>query len=147
MTQISFQNDLNWLIIRASMAAKQGLLKVSEAHDLTFMQGLTLCLLEPEDSIPMSAISGLLTCDPSNVTGIVERLSVGAYIERRESSTDRRVKTIKLTEAGIALRGELLAEVVENGAANLARLTADERDTLKALLLKASTRPEPALKR
>src|SRR6185312_4169011 len=97
MKTTKFQDDLNWILIRASMVAKQRLLKASEANDLTLMQGLTLCLLEPGEGVPMSAISDNLACDPSNVTGIVERLANGAYIERRESAHDRRVKTVQLT--------------------------------------------------
>jgi DNA-binding MarR family transcriptional regulator len=145
MNKVSFQNDLSWLLIRASIMAKQGLLKVSEEYDLSPMQALTLCLLEPGDAVPMSTISDLLVCDPSNVTGIVERLSVGTYIERRESSIDRRVKTIQLTETGSTLRRKLLARIIEDNESNLARLTQDEIEMLKTLLLK--TLPIPATAR
>ena len=136
MATTNLQDNLNWLLIRSSIAAKQRLMKASEAHNLTPMQALTLCSLEPGDAVPMSQISDLLACDPSSVTGIVERLSVGSYIERRESQTDRRVKTIKLTEAGIKLRDKLLPKIAEKDAPNLADLTQDEIKTLKKLLVK-----------
>jgi DNA-binding MarR family transcriptional regulator len=136
MATTNLQDNLNWLLIRASIAAKQRLMKASETYNLTPMQALTLCALEPGDAVPMSQISDLLACDPSSVTGIVERLSMGAYIERREGSTDRRVKTIKLTAAGIKLRDLLLPKIAEKGAPNLEQLTADEIKTLKQLLLK-----------
>jgi DNA-binding MarR family transcriptional regulator len=136
MAITNLQDNLNWLLIRASMIAKQRLMKLSEAYDLSVMQALTLCLLEPGDTVPMSTVSDLLTCDPSNVTGIVERLSVGAYIERRESSSDRRVKTIRLTEAGMALRNKLLLGIIEHDTSTLTTLTQAEIKTLKKLLLK-----------
>jgi DNA-binding MarR family transcriptional regulator len=136
MTTINLQDNLNWLLIRASMTVKQRLVKLAEEYNLTLMQALTLCLIEPGQTIHMSAISELLACDASNVTGIVERLSVGSYISRRESSSDRRVKTIQLTPSGEALRDRLLPRITEISAPSLAALSQDESAQLKALLIK-----------
>ncbi len=136
MKTTKFQDDLNWLLIRSSIVAKQRLMKAAEAYDLSLMQGLTVCLLEPGASVPMSAISDYLACDPSNVTGIVERLSNGSYIERRESVRDRRVKTIELTKAGVELHNKLLPKVMADKVSNLSDLSDDELETLKRLLLK-----------
>lgn len=136
MSTTNLQDNLNWLLIRASIVAKQRLMKISEAYDLAPMQALTLCALQPGEAIPMHKISGMLACDASSVTGIVERLSVGSYIVRRESSTDRRVKTIELTAAGVKLRDTLLPKIAEKDAPNLEALTHDEIKTLKKLLVK-----------
>lgn len=136
MSNANLQDNLNWLIIRGSMVAKQRLMRLSDEHDLSPMQALTLCSLEPEQTVPMSVIADFLICDPSNVTGIVERLQHGALIERRESSVDRRVKTIQLTETGIELRKKLLEGISEEGAANLESLTPAEVAMLKQLLSK-----------
>jgi DNA-binding MarR family transcriptional regulator len=136
MAITDLQDSINWLLIRSSLIAKQRLMKISEQHDLSPMQALTLCLLEPGDMVPMSMISDLLACDASNVTGIVERLSVGDYIERRELKSDRRVKTISLTPTGNALRKELVNGIVENGAENLEALTPHESELLKGMLRK-----------
>ena len=144
MSTTNLQDNLNWLLIRSSVIVKQRLMKLSEEYNLTLMQALTICLLEPDQTVPMSTISDLLACDPSNVTGIVERLSVGSYVDRRESSTDRRVKTIHLTSAGAALRNKLLPRITENDAANLGSLSPDEIAMLKQLLRK--TLPESKAK-
>jgi DNA-binding MarR family transcriptional regulator len=136
MSTTSFQNDTNWLLIKASITAKQRLARCAEDNNLSIMQALTLCLLEPGEAVPMSEISDQLACDRSNVTGIVERLSVGSYIERREGSADRRVKTIELTDAGIKLRNILLPMVTDKDASNLQKLSQDEIKALKTLLLK-----------
>jgi DNA-binding MarR family transcriptional regulator len=143
MAESKLQDTISWLLLQSSMSAKHRLMKSSDAYDLSLMQAFTLCLLTPGESVAMSSISGLLSCDPSNVTGIVERLSVGAYIERRECATDRRVKTITLTDAGLALRAEFLEQINEIDASNLAQLTETEVATLKALLLKTSAKPQP----
>ena len=136
MSIADFQDNTNWLLIKASIRAKQRLARSAEEYNLSIMQALTLCLLRPGESVPMSEISDLLACDRSNVTGIIERLSVGTYIERRESNLDRRVKTIKLTDSGILLRNKLLPKVNEKDAPNLQNLSQDEIRLLKRLLLK-----------
>jgi DNA-binding MarR family transcriptional regulator len=84
----------------------------------------------------MAVIAEFLTCDPSNVTGIVERLQQGAFIERRESSVDRRVKTIQLTPSGIDLREKLMDGLSEHDAPNLEQLTSAEIAILKQLISK-----------
>ncbi len=140
MTSVNLQDNLNWLLIRASILAKQRLMKVSETYKLTPAQALALCSLEPGEATPMHKISNTLVCDASTVTGIVDRLSSGGYIERRESSTDRRIKTITLTAAGNELREALLPKIAEKGAPNLEHLTAEEITTLKRLITK--TLPE-----
>lgn len=136
MAITDLQHNINWLLMRASLIAKQRLIKISEDYDLSPMQALTLCLLEPGDPVPMSTISDLLACDASNVTGIVERLTVGSYIERKELSSDRRVKTVSLTPEGIALRNKLVPRITELNAANLEKLSVDEVETLKQILQK-----------
>jgi DNA-binding MarR family transcriptional regulator len=136
MATANIQENINWLLIRASMLTKQRLMKLAEEYDLTLMQALTVCLLEPAEPTPMAAISELLSCDPSNVTGIVERLSVGNYIERRENPQDRRVKTITLTTEGEALRSKLLPRITDYEAPNLGALSEHEITSLKKLLTK-----------
>lgn len=136
MSTVNLQDNLNWLLIRSSIVAKQRLIKLADAHDLTMMQALTLCSLAPDTAVPMATIADFLTCDPSNVTGIVERLQQSTYIERRESSVDRRVKTIQLTASGITLREKLLDGLSEHDAPNLEQLTDAEIAILKQLIRK-----------
>ena len=49
-----------------------------------------------------------LTCDASNVTGIVDRLEARGLVERRPDPGDRRVKMLALTDEGVALRDEIV---------------------------------------
>ena len=64
------------------------------------MQAMALTSLEPGEPIPMSALAGLLMCDNSNVTGIVDRLEALGLVERQPAERDRRVKAVALTEQG-----------------------------------------------
>ncbi len=139
MTNLQLYDNLNWLLLRVSVRAKQGLIKLSEEYNLTVMQAFTLCLLTPGNSVPMHSISGMLCCDASNVTGIVDRLVKNSYIERKESNTDRRVNSITLTQKGIEVRSEFLKKITEKDLPSFKSLTHDEIKTLKSLLIKAST--------
>jgi len=68
----------------------------------------------------MSALAGTLACDPSNVTGIVDRLEARGLIRRRASTEDRRAKRLALTPRGERLRARLKDRMVPPpGLANL----------------------------
>jgi DNA-binding MarR family transcriptional regulator len=136
MTQDELHNNLNWLLLRVSMLVKQGLVRISEEYGLTVVQSITLCLLEPGKPIPMNSLSTLLGCDPSNATGIVDRLTAGSYIERKESAADRRIKTIELTAAGRELRNKVLQRIMDARPDGLAKLSSHESATLTKLLQK-----------
>lgn len=58
---------------------------------------LSLLSLEP---LPMRKLAQKLKCEPSNVTGIVDRLEARGLVERRPDPDDRRVKVAAATEEG-----------------------------------------------
>lgn len=138
MTSKKLQDQLSLLIIRSSMKGKYAIVQIAEAHNITLMQALTLCLLEPGQSVPMKSISTFMACDASNVTGIAEQLVQGGFVERKEVSYDRRVKTLTLTKAGLALRDKFLAITTSTRLPNIDALSDDEVDQLMAILAKAT---------
>lgn len=64
-----------------------------------------------EGALAMSTLAHYLSCDASNVTGLVDRLEARGLVERKSSEQDRRVKMLVLTEAGVELRGRLTARL------------------------------------
>ncbi len=118
---------------------------VAASHDLTPVQGkLILFLGEPE---PMRHIADCLGCDPSNITGVVDRLEERELVARREDPTDRRVKILGLTAAGQKLRDALELNLFRNvpGMESLTRAqVADLRDALASLCRPAQDLREPA---
>src|SRR6266550_2472666 len=103
MAAKSLQNNLYWQLLRVAINAKHGLMNIAEKHNLTVMQMYTLCLLDASSSVPMNSLSGMLQCDASNVTGIIDRLFIHKYIKREENPQDRRSKMITLTPKGAKL--------------------------------------------
>ncbi|EST36364.1 hypothetical protein N566_16395 [Streptomycetaceae bacterium MP113-05] len=106
---------------------------------LTGAQARLLALLAREPA-PMRRIAEQLKCEPSNVTGIVDRLESRGLVERRPDPVDRRVKLAAATE-----RGRVTAESLR-GALGFAReplseLTPLERRVLRDLLVRMLESP------
>ena len=77
-------------------------------HGLTPQQAWALRRLDPERPLPMSDLAGILGCDASNVTGIVDRLESRGLVERRPDEHDRRVRNLVVTGPGEAVRATIL---------------------------------------
>jgi DNA-binding MarR family transcriptional regulator len=136
MKKDDLQDNLNWLFMAASLRAKRSFLKLAEELDLTAPQVFALCFLEPDKPMPMKAMANLLNCEPSNVTAIIDRLFALDYIARREDPDDRRIKMISLTDRGRKFRELVVERVVSYPSERLERLTSQEKDQFKAMLLK-----------
>jgi DNA-binding MarR family transcriptional regulator len=138
MINKELQDQLSLLIIRSSMKGKYAIVEIAEAHKITLMQALTLCLLEPHQSVPMKSLSTFMSCDPSNITGIVEQLVTEGFVDRKESIHDRRVKTVTITPKGVALRDKFLEITTSTRLPHLDALSNDEIEQLISILEKAT---------
>jgi DNA-binding MarR family transcriptional regulator len=125
-------------MIRSSMKGKYAIVETAEANNITMMQALTLCLLEPDQSVPMKSLSTFMSCDPSNITGIVEQLVTEGLVDRKEALHDRRIKTITLTEKGLSLRDKFLELTTSTRLPNLDALSETETEQLVTILEKAT---------
>jgi DNA-binding MarR family transcriptional regulator len=132
------QHQLSLLMIRTSMKGKYAIVGIAEDNHITLMQALTLCLLEPGQSVPMKSLSTFMSCDPSNITGIVEQLVVEQLVERKEAAHDRRVKTVTITEKGLILRDKFLEITTSTRLPNLDTLSDAETEQLIKILEKAT---------
>jgi DNA-binding MarR family transcriptional regulator len=134
--------NMYWLLIRVTMRAKHRILHIAEQYGLTLMQAHTLGLLEPGNPQPMNSLSGLLNCDASNVTGIVDRLETRGLIERRDKEDDRRVKMVVITVEGEKLRNQIISQLTELEEERLAKvLTLKEREVFRHALQKLAQAP------
>jgi MarR family transcriptional regulator, organic hydroperoxide resistance regulator len=103
---------------------------------LSFPQAHALKVLRPGHPIAMRELADGLHCDPSNITGIVDRLGDRGLVERGAAPGDRRVKTLMLTEEGTALRMRLLDRLSEPPP-GLGKLSVGEQRLLCDLLRRA----------
>ncbi|MEU6098058.1 MarR family transcriptional regulator [Streptomyces sp. NPDC047079] len=101
-------------------------------HALTGAQARLLSLLSLEP-LPMRRLAQKLKCEPSNVTGIVDRLETRGLVERRPDPADRRVKLAAATDEGRRVaRG--LGDSLNFAREPLAGLSHDEQLALRDLL-------------
>src|SRR4051794_23092869 len=124
------------LLSKLTYQRKGHFLGVASEFELSPPQMFALRHLEPGEPLPMSKLAGLLHCDNSNVTGIVDRLEDRGLVERRPADHDRRVKHLYVTPKGIELRDAMVARL-EEPPKELDRLSASEQRLLRDLLRKA----------
>ena len=115
---------------------KPRMLAIGNEFDLAPMQMHALRLLDPEGQVPMSALAENMGCDPSNVTGIVDRLEGRGLIERRGAEHDRRVKMLALTDEGTRVREHIMSRMAVPPP-EIARLPRAEQRALRDVLRKA----------
>src|ERR1700682_1729495 len=79
--------------------------------DLAPVQAKALHELDVDPPISMRDLAARLKSDPSNVTGLIDRLEARGLVERRPDPTDRRIKGLALTAAGAAMRERLFGRL------------------------------------
>ncbi|WP_307816521.1 MarR family winged helix-turn-helix transcriptional regulator [Nocardioides limicola] len=131
MVRVEDVGDLAGKVMGVSEQLRADFDTVAGQHGLTDLQARTLLTLAEPQS--MSEVAGAMTCGPSNVTGLADRLERLGLIVRVPDPRDRRVTLLELTDEG-RRRRERLAEALVEGSMLVARLTPSERGQLKGLL-------------
>ncbi|MGW1814414.1 MarR family winged helix-turn-helix transcriptional regulator [Streptomyces sp. NPDC002125] len=106
--------------------------RAAATHALTGAQARVLGLLSLEP-MPMRKVARKLKCEPSNITGIVDRLELRGLVERRPDPADRRVKLAAPTEEGLRTARQL-RDALDFAREPLAELSESERTVLRDLL-------------
>jgi len=123
-----------WELLTRLFLAQRGRWPALAAEfELSPVQCHVLHLMEPGQPVPMGRLAQTLSCDASNVTGLVDRLESRGLIERRASASDRRVKVLALTTSGTRVRS-LLQKRMSAPPDVFRRLTPTEQRTLVSLL-------------
>ena len=107
--------------------------ELAAEFDLSFLQSRALWRLE--QPLATGALAEQLGLDPSNITGVVDRLEARGLIERQPHPEDRRIKLLALTRAGRAIRADL-DERLFTTVTLCEALSESEQHQLAALLTK-----------
>ena len=88
---------------------------MAAARDLGLTPGhlKALFVLDLDEPRPMGALAEALSCDASTVTWLVDSLEERGIVERQPLATDRRVKTVALTQLGAKTKAQLLERIYE----------------------------------
>jgi len=123
-----------WQLLMRFFFAQRAHLPASGAEfDLSPAQCHVLHLIEPGRPLPMSRLADTLSCDASNVTGLVDRLESRGLVRRQASARDRRVKVLQLTPTGTRLRAQVLGRMA-GPSLPLSKLSIAQQRTLVKLL-------------
>src|SRR5579864_3967016 len=115
-----------WRLLVKFFFAQREHLSSGADVDLSPAQCHVLHLIEPGRPLPMGRLAETLSCDASNVTGLVDRMEARGLVQRRASANDRRVKALQLTPAGSQLRSHLLRRMTAR-ARPLSKLSLEEQ--------------------
>jgi len=121
------------LLVKFFFAQRAHLPAAGAEFDLSPIQCHVLHLIQPGQPLPMGRLAETLSCDASNVTGLVDRLESRGLVERRPADTDRRVKVLQLTPAGSRVRAQLLRQATR-ASHPLSRLSRKQQRTLLKML-------------
>lgn len=102
MAALDPSDELPARLLLYSSLVQEHVATTAESLGLTLQQAWALRILD--EARPMGELAEAMRCDPSNVTGIVDRLERRKLIRRRVDQSDRRVKHLAVTPTGRALR-------------------------------------------
>lgn len=109
-----------------------------EGYDLTPVQFAALCAIETDPGIDQATLAGTIAYDRATIGGVVDRLEQKRLIERTVSKKDRRARTLRLTDVGIALLDDVRPHVWDLQKDILAGLGEEEQQQFLALARKAT---------
>ncbi len=104
-----------------------------EEFHLSRPQAFLLYALGSGRPLSQHEVADRLHCEPSNVTGLIDRLEAKGLVERRPDPADRRVKRLVATKKGRALITQLMGRFFQ-APPSVNRLSAEEQWTLRDLL-------------
>ena len=121
------------LLVRFSLTQRSTLPALAAELELSPAQCHLLNLIEPDRPMPMGQLASELSCDASNVTGLVDRMESRGLLQRRPSDDDRRVKVLSLTPLGVKVRSALL-ERMTSSPPTLGKLSEADQRALARIL-------------
>lgn len=105
--------------------------------DLTPVQYAALAAIADQPGLDQATLAGLIAYDRTTITGVVDRLTQKALIERRANAADRRVRELHVTADGHRTLRAITPAVEEAQQVMVRGLTAAEGKELVRLLKKA----------
>ena len=105
-----------------------------KTYGLTPVQFAALVAIHSHPGIDATRLSAVIAFDRSTLGSVIERLEAKAYIQRRPSREDKRVKLLYLTKPGATLLRNIMPSVDRAQARMLQPLKPADRKTLTALL-------------
>lgn len=117
-------------------------LDVAAREGLTSPQAISLMRLQPHEPPSLGDLARHMNCDASYATALADRLEERGLVERRVSETDRRVRELVLTPAGLEVQ-QRLREAFTVPPAGLEDLPAEDAEALMRIAERLAERADP----
>jgi DNA-binding MarR family transcriptional regulator len=127
--------EISSLFNRVSFRLKDHQFACLERFELSPIQANALWRMDPRGALSVGTLAERFRTDPSNLAAPLDGLEERGLVVRRPAAHDRRVRTVRLTAEGRALRKRLMS-CLFNEPPVVAALSARERRTLRDLLVK-----------
>ncbi|EKF44103.1 MarR family winged helix-turn-helix transcriptional regulator [Nitratireductor indicus] len=134
---------LGFLIHDTARLMRKRFQEKSSEYGLSAAQWRLLFRLFKEEGVPQARLAELLEIEPISVSRLIDRMAEGGWVERRQGTTDRRVRMVYATAKARSLFGdvkqvatvvydEALAGMSEHEQLELVRLLKQMADNLGA---------------
>lgn len=124
-------------LLRVSVALENAAEKLFSPHGISTAQFNVLNLLAAApDGMKASELAAALVVDPSNVTGLLKRMSRDGLVADLEHREDRRARMVVLTQKGIGLWKRAHKDYTKALEKMESVLGVDEREKFSRLLRK-----------
>ena len=130
------------LLVGVWLAQRSDWLAAGQAEGLTPPQAISLMSLRPGQPPSLGELARHMHCDASYATALADRLEERGFVERRVSATDRRVKELVPTAAGLEAQARLRAAFAAPPSGLLA-LSEDDQHALHRIALALAEHADP----
>jgi DNA-binding MarR family transcriptional regulator len=130
--EIAAAREIAVRLVRTAELLKADFAEAVAPFELSVPAARALLLMD--EPIPMRVLSDRLSCDQSYITRIADELETRGLIQR-VAGTDRRVQLLKLTRAGVRMRGSVFNAVTATNRVALCLGPAERRALDGALRL------------
>ena len=127
-----------WYLKRIGNALAKEAAHNMQTHQLTMQQAHTLVTLRhaPGGSLTLKELEEQFCAAQSTVAGLIARLEKKGLVEGYVDPDDKRVKRVRLTEAGLAMNATCRQDVVASEKRLVGQLTEAEQASFLDLLRK-----------
>lgn len=127
-----------WFIKRIDQALAREADRNLQSHGITMQQSRLLVMLHhaPDNTMTLKELEQRFCSAQSTVAGIVARTEKKGLVEGFSAQHDRRIKCVRLTDAGREVRRRCLEDVFASEENLVAPLNEEERAQLLKLLQK-----------
>ncbi len=122
------------LIRRAQQIAVAIFTEECATYDITPVQYGSLLVIQDHPGIDATRLSALIAFDRSTIGSVIEKLETKGLITRKSSADDKRIKLMRLTEAGAQMIRDIAPAMDRTQQRILSPLAANEQLVFMRLL-------------